>query len=93
MSVSQIALRARKVFGNFEKRVPGHENQSREKEVQKQFTDHFHCSVGPTFSTYSHKATADNSESYPQNSKRGAVGHQLSKLRKCFSYLDPQRLE
>ena len=52
MSVSHLALRTRKVFGNFEKRVPPHVNQERKTINNNLVLDSY---VGSTFSTESHK--------------------------------------
>ena len=73
-SVSQIALRAWKVFGNVEKRVPAHLAESIMRGIRST-TMHWslYYSVGPTFSTHSHKKTAEKCQSYLKI-KRGAVG-------------------
>ena len=91
MSLSQITLRTREVFGNFEKRVLAHVNQER-KTINNNLVLDYH--VGSTFSIDSHKKDPENCESYPQilNGERGSGIN--SRLRKGFIYhLDPQQLE
>ena len=85
MSLSQIALRTREVFGNFEKRVLAHVNQER-KTINNNLVLAYY--VGSTFSIDSHKKDSENCESYPQilNGERGR--YQL----KVKNHLDPQQL-
>ena len=72
MSLSQIALRTREVFGNFEKRVPAHVNQERK-------TTNNNCNL--VLDHYLHtaiKKTPENCERYPQilNGERWEVSTQ-----------------
>ena len=88
--MSQIALRTREVFGNFEKRVLAHVNQERKTINNNLVFDYY---VGSTFSIDSHKKDPENCESYPQilNGERWEVSTLKVKARLSY-HLDPQQL-